>query len=139
MAISVRILGSDEAAVLDRVALDVFDFDVVDEYRAEFLADPRHHIAVAIDDGIVIGIASALHYLHPDKPNDFFINEVGVAPSHQRKGIGKKLLEALFEHARILNCKEAWVATEEENSIAQKLYSSLGATGERAVFYTYKL
>lgn len=132
-------LESDDAAVLDRVAPDVFDFDVVDEYRAEFLADPRHHIAVAIDEDIVVGIASALHYLHPDKPNDYFINEVGVAPSHQRKGIGKKLLETLFDHARSLNCKEAWVATEEENTNAQKLYSSLGATGERAVFYTYKL
>lgn len=139
MSISVRMLEPDEATVLDRVAPDVFDFDVVDEYRAEFLADSRHHIAVAIDEDTVVGIASALHYLHPDKPNDFFINEVGVAPSHQRRGIGKKLLETLFEHARSLNCKEAWVATEEENKTAQKLYASLGATGEHAVFYTYKL
>ena len=139
MTISVRLLEPDEAAVLDRVAPDVFDNDVVDEHRAEFLADPRHHIAVAIDDDIVVGIASALHYLHPDKPNDFFINEVGVAPSHQRRGIGKRLLETLLDHARSLNCNEAWVATEEENTIAQKLYASLGATGERAVFYTYKL
>lgn len=50
-------------------------------WSAEFLRDPRHHIAVAIEDGVVVGIASGVHYLHPDKPPELFVNEVGVAPA----------------------------------------------------------
>jgi aminoglycoside 6'-N-acetyltransferase I len=60
---------------------------------AEFLRDERHHLAVAIEDETVVGFASGVHYVHPDKPAELWINEVGVAPSHHRRGIGKPLLQ----------------------------------------------
>ena len=51
----VRMLESGDAAVLDRVAPDVFDHAVDTRWTAEFFADPRHHLAAAIDDGEVVG------------------------------------------------------------------------------------
>ena len=51
---------------------------------------------------------------------------MGVAPDHQRKGLGKKLLRALFAFGRELGCGEAWVLTERTNRAATQLYSSLG-------------
>jgi hypothetical protein len=44
---TIRILGLEDAAVLDRVAPGVFDNAVDPRWAAEFLADSRHHLAVA--------------------------------------------------------------------------------------------
>lgn len=78
---TVRILGPTDATVLDDVADGVFDHPLRDELVQEFLDDPRHHLAVAVDEGCVVGMASAVHYIHPDKPAELWVNEVGVAES----------------------------------------------------------
>ena len=139
MTLEVRILQAGDASVLERVADDVFDGPVDPHWSAEFLADPRHHLAVAIDSGVVVGMASGVHYLHPDKPPQLFINEVGVASSHQGRGIGRRVLDALLERGRTLGCSEAWVLTDESNSIARKLYASAGGEidSDPAIMYTF--
>jgi len=126
VTIDIEILGPGDAEVLERVAPDVFDGPVDHRLSAEFLHDPRHHIAVAIDTGTVIGFASAVHYVHPDKPAELWINEVGVAPSHQRRGVGRRLLAALVAVGRELGCGEAWVLTDLDNVAAARLYTSVG-------------
>ncbi len=135
------ILGPDDRAVLDDVAPDVFDGPVHPRWAAEFLADARHHLAVALDAGRVVGMASAVHYVHPDKPPELWINEVGVAPSHRGRGVAKGLLRALFERGRALGCAEAWALTEEENTAARRLYASTGGeeAAERPVYFTFRL
>jgi aminoglycoside 6'-N-acetyltransferase I len=122
----VRLLGAADLAVLDDVAAEVFDEAVDPAFWPEFLTDPRHHLAVAIDDGVVVGFASAVHYVHPDKPPQLWINEVGVAPSHQRRGLAGRLLDRLLALARELECSEAWVLTDEENLAARAAYRSAG-------------
>ena len=68
MAIAIQVLRHQDAGILAAVAPGVFD-DPIDVQRAEeFLADPRHHLAVALEDGVVVGFVSAVHYVHPDKP-----------------------------------------------------------------------
>ena len=126
MAPDVRILQARDAALLDHVAPDVFDGAVDPRLVAEFLDDARHHLAVAIDDGQVIGFASGVHYVHPDKPAELWINEVGVAPDHQGHGIGKAVIRALLDHAKQLGCGEAWVLTNRSNHAALRLYASVG-------------
>jgi hypothetical protein len=76
MSLEIKILRAVDASVLDRVADGVFDGPVDDALRLEFLRDPRHHIAVAIDNGTVVGFASGVHQVHPDKPAELWINEV---------------------------------------------------------------
>ena len=71
-------------------------------------------------------MASAVHYVHPDKPPELWINEVGVAPTHRGLGIGRRLLEALFERGRALGCRQAWVGTEASNTAARRLYAAAG-------------
>ena len=136
---SVRFLASGDLGVLEQVDDDVFDHPLVPSLCREFLADPRHHIAVAIEDGVVVGMASGVHYLHPDKPNQFWINEVGVAGRARRRGFAKRLLEALFARARELGCREAWVATEKDNEVARRLYRSVGGSEEEVVHATFDL
>ena len=141
MASQIRILGPDDAAVLARVAPDVFDSPVEARWSAEFLADPRHHLAVALADDIVVGFASGVHYVHPDKAPEFFINEVGVAPPYRTQGLGKGLLEVLFVRARDQGCGEAWVLTEIDNTAARRLYRSAGGreSAEPVVMVSFRL
>jgi ribosomal protein S18 acetylase RimI-like enzyme len=139
MAVTVRLLGPTDGAVLDRVADGVFDLPVQEALAQEFLSDGRHHMMVALDDGMVVGMISAVHYVHPDKPTQLWINEVGVAPSRHREGIGRRLLDAMLAHARTLGCTEAWLGTEENNVAARGLYESVGAIPESFLLYEFPL
>jgi GNAT superfamily N-acetyltransferase len=141
MPVTVHILGPDDRAVLQHVAPDVFDDPVDMRWSAEFLADPRHHLAVAIEDGLVVAMASALHYVHPDKPPELWVNEVGVAPTHQGRGIGRRALAALLAHARTLGCQEAWVLTSADNTAARRMYAAVGGREEEEspVMITFNL
>jgi aminoglycoside 6'-N-acetyltransferase I len=123
----VRLLSALDIGVLDRVAEGLFDHAVQKALAAEFLMDPRHHLAVAIDQGVVVAFASGVHYVHPDKPAELWINEAGTAPTHRRQGAGKAVVEALLGRARQIGCREAWVLTDEDNDAARALYRACGA------------
>ena len=125
-SITVRVLQSTEAHILSNVAPEVFDNPVHPDYTAEFFADPRHHLAVALDNDLVVGMASGIRYVHPDKAPELFIDEVGVSPAYQGQGLGRRMLDALMSHAKGLGCVAAWVLTEEENAVARRLYASVG-------------
>jgi ribosomal protein S18 acetylase RimI-like enzyme len=141
MTFETRILDSSNQAVLVNVAPDVFDNVLDPRLVDEFLSDNRHHLAVAIDEGQVIGFASGVHYVHPDKPPELWINEVGVAPSHQGHGVGKAVIRALLQHGERLGCGQAWVLTDDANTAAMKLYASLGGKVEPvpSVMFTFTL
>jgi ribosomal protein S18 acetylase RimI-like enzyme len=124
---AISMLGPGDERVLERVAPDVFDRLVSPALAAEFLADPRHHLAVATEEDLVIGFASGVTYLHPDKPLELWINEVGVALSHRRAGLGGRLLDAMLNRGRELGCREAWLLTERTNKAALTLYRAVGA------------
>lgn len=139
MTHEIRVLAPGDASVLDRVADQVFDEAVNAAWAREFLADPRHHLVVAIDEDTVVGFASAVHYVHPDKAPQLWINEVGVAPAYHRRGIGRALLAAILERGRSLGCTEAWVLTEEDNTPARGLYQALGGVESECIMYTISL
>jgi aminoglycoside 6'-N-acetyltransferase I len=86
-------------------------------------------------------MASAVHYVHPDKPPELWINEVGVAATHRRTGLAGALLHALFAHGRTLGCTQAWVLADESNVAARSLYASAGgrAAAEPAIMYEFPL
>jgi len=123
---TIKVLSSSDLPLSLNVADDVFDNLVDESFAREFLADPRHHIVVALSEGVVIGFASAVHYIHPDKPTELWINEVGVAPAHQNQGVGKAIMNELLQLGRKLGCVNAWVLTDRSNEVANKLYKSTG-------------
>jgi ribosomal protein S18 acetylase RimI-like enzyme len=134
--VEIRILGAGDASVLENVADGVFDDAVNPKLSADFLSDPRHHMCAALDDGVVVGFGSAVHYVHPDKPAQLWINEVGVADSHQKRGIGKAIVWRLVGLAGELGCSEAWVLTEDSNTAARALYRSAGGEETTGVVMT---
>ncbi len=136
---TVRLLRADEAEVLESVVPGVFDHAIDSAQAAALFADLGHHLAVALDGSPVVGMASAVEYC-PDKPPALWINEVGVSPDYQRRGLGKQLVSLLLEHGRALGCAEAWVGTELDNEAARRLYEvSGGGVGESFVMYAFPL
>ena len=137
--VTIRRLGPADSGVLDNVAAEVFDHRIDAALAREFLADPRHHLVVACAGATVVGMATALHYVHPDKPAELWINEIGVAPPYRCRGIGTRLLEALFAHGRELGCREAWLGTAESNAAARRLYEKVRGREEAMVYVTFAL
>jgi ribosomal protein S18 acetylase RimI-like enzyme len=135
-------LSPDDAAVLDRVAGDVFDEPVRPDRLAAYLADPSHIMLVALVDQIVVGQCAAVVHRHPDKKTELYVDEVGVTPALQRKGIARALVERMLTIGKELGCGEAWVGTEPDNLPARGLYEGLEgkrAEAENFVMYTYYL
>jgi ribosomal protein S18 acetylase RimI-like enzyme len=139
VTLEIRLLGPDDGHLLQRVADGVFDGPVEQRWLREFLGDARHHMTVALDRGLVVGMVSAVDYVHPDKAPQLWINEVGVAPSHRRRGIARLLLDAMLAHGRALGCTEAWLGTEETNLPARRLYESAGGAAEPFTLYSFAL
>src|SRR5262249_29143329 len=137
--IEIRRLTSSDAALLDRVAHGVFDEPIDSERVAAYVAEPNHLMFVALSDGEVVGQVAAVIHRHPDKPTELYIDEVGVAPQAQRRGIARRLLDEMFALGRELGCAESWVGTEADNLPARGLYESLGATAEPFVMYVHRL
>ena len=73
--------------------------------------------------------------------------EVALAPTHRRCGIGKGVLQRLFDVGRARHCGEAWVLTYRSNVGAMALYTSVGGTegaddsgsADALVGYTFSL
>ena len=140
--IEIKRLSLEDTDALPDIAAGVFDDPIHWERAREFLADPRHHLIAAIQDGMIVGFVSAVHYVHPDKPQpELWINEVGVADGYRGQGIGKAILRATLDVGRRLGCEEAWVLTERANEAAMRLYASSGgeASPQDAVMFTFHL
>lgn len=142
MHIELRFVRSGDEALFERIAPEVFDEPVDPARLAAYLADPAHHMMIALQDGIVIGQCAAIIHRHPDKVDELYVDEIGISPAHQRQGIARRMMEAMFDHARKLGCREAWLGTEPDNIAARRLYETLVAGGEPAevcVLYAYEL
>lgn len=127
MSIDFRLLGPDDVSILATLAPDVFDDPIDMRATSAFLNDPHHRLVVAIDGDRVVGFASGVIYEHPDKPRpELWVNEVGVAATHHRRGLGRRLMEVLLADARAAGCRESWVLTDRDNEAAMRLYESVG-------------
>jgi aminoglycoside 6'-N-acetyltransferase I len=139
MEIGIRRLGPGDATVLDRVAEDVFDAPIDARRTAAYFAEPGHLMVLAIVEGEVVGQVAAVIHRHPDKCTELYIDEVGVAPALQRRGIARRMMAEMFAWGRELGCEESWVGTEPDNAAARGLYRRLGADEVPIVMFEYDL
>ena len=124
--ITIHRLGPADANLLDTVADGVFDNAIDADQADRFLADECHEMVVAVSGRQVVGMASSVVLLHPDKQPQMFINEVGTADAWLRRGIGRKLVDAILGIAAEKSCEYVWLATEAENIPARSLYRRMG-------------
>lgn len=139
MTLRIIRLTAANAHLMDNVAEDVFDTVVVPARLRAYLAEPVNLMIVAVDGDLVVGQAAAVIHKHPDKPDELFIDEVGVSPDWRRQGIAQRMMQALFAHGRSLGCQASWLATEEDNLPARRLYESFGEDGVSIVMFDFDL
>ena len=139
MEVETRLITPADASLFDRVADDVFDEPIDAERLADYLAEPGHLMLVALADGVVVAQLAAVIHRHPDKVTELYIDEVGVAPAYQRRGLAKRMLTEMLAIGRARGCREAWVGTEHDNTAARRLYETRGGEAEPFVMYEYKL
>lgn len=97
----------------------------------------RHYAIVAVDINNQQLLGHALLSVVLDEAH---VLNIAVAPSGQRRGIGRLMLEDILEHARENNCLEAFLEVRESNRPAFTLYHSLGFNeiGVRKNYYPAK-
>lgn len=144
MAIKIKLLNIDDLDILLGAGSDVFDNKTDPSLAKSYLERDDYYIAVALDNNKssnnkVIGMASGFTYFHPDKPVEFFVNEVGVHDNYLRQGIGKLLTQIMFDCARDAGCTYCWLATETDNDAANALYRSLDGKESKINFFEYDL
>ena len=140
MKVEIRYVGPGDEALFDRVAHDVFDHPIERRQLTHYLATPGHHLMVALVDGEIVGQVAAVVHRHPDgRPTELYIDEVAVAPTLQRQGIARNLLDAMLAFGKELGCQEAWVGTEPDNTAAIGLYESRSAPAETFAMYVLRL
>jgi len=137
--ITIRNLGPEDAHVLDRVKPGTFDN--LDLSRAwGLLATRVNELVVALDRGEVVGFAYGTMLMRPDKPAEFFVNEIGVHAEYRRQGIGSRLMRRLNELAMDRGCSGVWLMTEVENEEARAFYGALkGDESGATVMYDWQL
>lgn len=117
-----------EIRVSDQVATD----ELIDLYDAvgwsTYTADPAalvrafgnsSFVVTSRDDGALVGLARGLS----DDVAVFYLQDILVRPSHQRRGIGRALLEASLE--RYTNVRQKVLLTDDDPA-QHALYRSVG-------------
>ena len=70
----IKELGAGDIAVMGSVRPDTFDNAIIPKQAQAFSASDVHLIMVALDGDEVIGMATGVIMLHPDKDPLLFIN-----------------------------------------------------------------
>ena len=139
MSVELQRVTIDDVEVFDRVADEVFDGPIVPDRLQHYLAEPGHLMILAVEGGVVVGQCAAVIHRHPDKVTELYIDELGTAPSHQRQGIGRRLIDAMFEWGRELGCRESWLGTELDNVAANGLYRAIDGRRDTMAYYEFEL
>lgn len=132
----IRQVRPGDEGLFARVAADVFDHAVDPAGIATYLATPGHVLVVAMSEGEIVGQCACIVQRYPDgRPASLYVDNVGVAPSHQRRGLATRMLDVAFDVGRRQGCAEAWLATEPGNAAARALYGARGLEPEPVVMF----
>ena len=133
-----RLAAGDDALVL--AAAPLFDHEPKPDAIQRFLADPNHHLMVALAGGKPVGFVSGVELTHPDKGTEMFLYELAVDEQHRRLGVATELVSALRDLARKRDCYDMWVLTDHDNAAALATYRKTGTDEESShVMLTWSL
>jgi tRNA (adenine37-N6)-methyltransferase len=120
----------DLARTAFRMMHDVFDeggAPLSDDYIACLLADLRFHAVVAVESSEPVGCITA-HDLPMTRQerSESFVYDLAVRQDHQRRGVGRQLVEALVVDASRRGIDVVFVPADNDDDHALAFYTSLG-------------
>lgn len=108
---------------------------VTDGTFARFLGDDAMRALVAVEDGALVGIIHAV--FHPVSSSDkpvCFLNDLFVAETGRRRGVGRRLIEALYDLARAEGALRVYWHMQVDNRTAAELYDKVASRSGHTVF-----
>lgn len=108
---------------------------VTDATFARFLADDPMQALVAVQEGALVGIVHAV--FHPVTSSDrpvCFLNDLFVAEAVRRRGVGRRLVEALYDLARARGALRVYWHMQVDNRTAAELYDKVASRSGHTVF-----
>lgn len=94
----------------------------------EFLAsDQLGRLWVLDDDGQVVGyMAVTLGFSFEYGGRDAFLDEIYIATSHRRRGLGQVAMDMAFQYCETNGVKAIHLEVERHREAARRLYESIG-------------
>ena len=84
------------------------------------------HALVAESEGCAIGIAHYILHRSTTRMNDVcYLQDLFTAASHRGQGVGKALIEAVYDAARAAGCSRVYWQTQSSNTAGRALYDKL--------------
>ncbi len=139
MAAAIHQITAANTALLGHVDPDVFDQAIDAARLAAYVADAQHAMFVALESGLVVGQIRGSVHLQPDRAPDLYIDNLGTAPSHQRRGVASALMKAMLDWGKAQGCTHAWVATETANEQAKGFYAAQRYTHDTIALFAREL
>jgi len=108
----------------------VDEIAIVEMYRDRLL-DPSVTGFIAEEDDIVLGFVMAEVHVRPDSPlgwaqTTLYLEQIGVAPSQRRRGVGHELFNAVGELAGHVSARRIVLTTWEFNLDAHRFFEAEG-------------
>ena len=104
-----------------------------------FEANEPMHANVAVEDGRIVGLVHFLFHRNMTRIAPVcYLSDLFTVPAMRGRGVGRMLIESVYERARADGCKRVYWHTKADNAAARKLYDTL-ATHEGFVVYTRDL
>lgn len=132
--------GPGDITLVGRLVEQFKNGALSEDYLAGILSNPANFLFVALLDEAAVGFlwAHRLDRLPEERPH-FFIYEIEVLQDHQRRGIGRKLIESILAVARQQDA-ETFVLTNHSNNNAVHFYRGTGGKVESGddLLFVYK-
>lgn len=104
------------------------------------LNDPRFIVIAAFSGEEILGGLTAYELpLYYGNETEIFLYDMAVHPDHQRKGIGKQLLEFLKDYCAKNKINTFFVLAHEEDVHALEFYHATGGQREHVANFLYEI
>lgn len=134
--ISVRPLQPEDRANWDRLWTAYLEFyetqldpEIYDTYFERLLSDNPQEFTclIAEQDGVPVGLAHYLFHRHGwKKENICYLQDLFADPSVQGTGVGRALIESVYQAADAEGCPNVYWTTQSHNEKARLLYDRIG-------------
>jgi aminoglycoside 3-N-acetyltransferase I len=94
-------------------------------------------IAAFVDDAIVGGLTAHTLPMTRAEYSEIFIYDIAVRSEHQRKGIGRRLMEELRAQAAGMGIRDLFVPADNEDVHALDFYRALGGEAAPVTIFTF--
>jgi aminoglycoside 3-N-acetyltransferase I len=139
-----RLVAADVALARDTFRLMTAVFDegggpLSADYIGTLLSRPDFWALAALEDGTPIGgITAHVLPMTRQEARELFIYDLAVQATHQRRGIGRRLVETLCSSAAAAGIPVAFVPADVEDEHAIAFYHALGGDAAPVTVFTFE-